>query len=345
MTINTKNTSFKLVSEAFALAHTEVFGLLRELRITTDQRGLHSYVNNSELETLLENLVEQVRTNPKFNMVAWNRMVKPYLFDEVRQYQKNHNHSVFTAFELFRILKKLDYFSAAKAIERLNAFGQTHDIVRPGVYSHTTMRGQASRAYSGSNSDFTKWFAYTLRGEYRQFLALGARLCKGNARTMAWKSAWLGFEPFIVEVMNDTAFSIKIDQRNANIEGQTRSQVVAALSNIPCVKHVDLISDTVIQVELYRIVSDEVKPQSIPMEHVFVKGATYTAPKSTLQTLEVAPPVLVEAHLVKQMEDHVNMITVEIGDLADEISRLSGPMEKLMVQREKLMQAIKVLKS
>ena len=345
MTINTKNTAFKLVSEAFALAHTEVFGLLRENRITTDWRGLHSYANTSELPSLLEKLKEQIKTNSKFNMVAWNRMVEPYLMDEVQHYQKNHNHSAFTAFELFRILKKLDYFSAAKAIERLNVFGSTHDIVRPGVYAHTSLRGHASLSFNKSNSEFTKWFAYTIRDDYRQFLALGARLCKGNARTMAWKSSNLGFNPFNVTVMNDTTFSIKIDQRNVNIEGQTRAQILAALKNIPCVKHVDVLSDTVIQVELFRIVSYEIKPESVPMENVFVKNMLYTVPKSSLKTLEVNPPVLVEMALIKQMEDHVNTITVEIGDLADEISRLSGPMEKLMAQRDKLMKALKVLKS
>lgn len=294
-----------------------------------------------------EDIVEFVRyMKPFFNETAWEHTV---VYSEFVKHlpPRSRSGTTLCSYDFYRALNKVHYFSAESALKRISSFG----VLEQQKFSRTRVSLLGNKLDCSSS---VQWFVSEINFHWKRFLAVGARLCVGSARSLYWKNYYAySDDPIKAVAVNNTSFDIHIQGRDRE---NTRRQVELFLAYcdkkvIKTVHHISEFCYRVsinVNIDTPKLDEAPVAPQETKPTDSYQNTLVTTAANDPfyLETgFDMFRPKTntVEDQFAEEIEKSINELTLIIDDHDRQIDELTATADKMRAQRGKLLRAHKAL--
>lgn len=260
----------------------------------------------------------------------------------------NRNYNI-CVYDIYKALRDAKVFSIEKAYNRIKEYG----VRKPGLkYTRKNARGHFTQAASPTMKAYTQSFCSEFNYNWRMILTLGSRLCAGRNRELDFKTS-PSILPYVDAQMApgyDNKFSVQLIGRAPQ---QANAQIRAFLDALDQDLFRYTFSGNVFLVTVRALKEKQepidtskllkVQPLSSEQKDTVLNSFIDTS-KLPYFKFEPVKPVMVEDHFYSEMEKSVNEMSTIIDDYDRQIDKLSGKVDKIRVQRSKLLKAMQELR-
>ena len=254
------------------------------------------------------------------------------IIDRLPTIAQRSEYTYLCVYDFYKALKNAKYFATERALKRIREFGARKEGMK---FTRKNARGHYTSACSPTMKAYTQSFCSEFNYNWRMILALGSRLCVGSSRELEFKTGCEPLPYLDAKMISgcDNKFTITIV--NHAPEEKTFAQLRAFMN----ATNPELFHYTFRRFGTSVVFAVTVRaPQ--------VKAPDFDGPKASL--VKIANPVLeptpVEEHFYKEMEKSVNEMTLIVDDYDRQIDELTGKVDKIRVQRSKLLHAMQELR-